>query len=167
MTQTALPDCSSASVQIRPSVSGHCWAVKNWLVVPLIVGLPIGGVVHGEHRGLGLRRDRADAGDLILDRGDVVHVEIGRLRAAAAAAEALAGADLEDVGAEAGNLLGHRRGRALAQGHHRHHRGDADDDAEVVRKERSMCRLISRTARMMVVKNIRPAHRSPGEGRGP
>ena len=93
-------------------------------------GLPVGGVADGEARRLRLRRDRADAGDLLLDRLDVGHVEIGRLRPAAAAAEALAGADLQDVGAEARNLLGDRRGRALAERHHRHHRGDADDDAE-------------------------------------
>src|ERR1051325_7549411 len=37
MMQTALPDCSSASVQIRPSVRAHCWAVKNWAVVPPIL----------------------------------------------------------------------------------------------------------------------------------
>ena len=79
---------------------------------------------------LGLRRDRADAGDLLLDRLDVGHARNRAPAAAAAAAEALAGADLEDVGAEAGDLLGDRRGRAVAERHHRHHRGDADDDAE-------------------------------------
>ena len=45
-------------------------------------------------------------------------------------AEALARANLEDVGAKAGNLLRHCFRRAIAERHHRHHRGDADNDAE-------------------------------------
>src|SRR3546814_14437649 len=38
--------------------------------------------------------------------------------------------DLEDVRAEARNLVRHGLRRAVAERHHRHDRGDADDDAE-------------------------------------
>ena len=59
-----------------------------------------------------------------------VAVKSQNLAAAATAAETLPRADLQHVGAERRDLLLHRRGGRLAERHHRHHRRDADHDAE-------------------------------------
>ena len=44
--------------------------------------------------------------------------------------QALPGADLQQVAAQPGDLAAHRRRGALPQRDHRHHRTDADDDAQ-------------------------------------
>src|SRR6202008_317635 len=56
--------------------------------------VPIVAFVDRGARALGLWRDRADAGDLLRDGGDVFGLEVGRAGAAAAPAKALAGAKL-------------------------------------------------------------------------
>ena len=93
-------------------------------------GGPVRRVAHGEPGRLrhGDRRD--DARDLVADGSDVVHLEVGRRRTAAAATKSLSRTNLEQVRAEPGDLLAHCRRRALAERHHGDDRGDADDDAE-------------------------------------
>ena len=90
MTQTALPACSSASVQIRPSVSAHCWAVKN---CGGRCRSPVGGVARPQITVTTgpAARPRARRRSALSIASTSRHVEVGRLRPAAAAAEALAG----------------------------------------------------------------------------
>src|SRR3546814_15277176 len=72
--------------------------------------------------------DGFDPGNLLRNGVHVRHFESGRTRPAAAAPKALAWADLQDVGAQAADLFLYGGGCAVAQGHHRNDRGQADDD---------------------------------------
>jgi hypothetical protein len=102
--QTAAPARSSASENSRP------WAR---------VQLPIDSHCSGGH-----------AADLGGDGLGVALLEQGRAGASTARPHALAGSYLQEVGAQARDLVLHGHGGAVADRDHRDHRADANDDAQ-------------------------------------
>ena len=152
--QTALPDCSSASFQIRPAVSAHCWAMKNCAVVPFTVVCQLAALCTASTEdcacGATARTPAtcswiASTSDISKSGacapppprpkpwpGRICRMFAPRLEicSATAAVAPLPSVTMVTTAATPITM------------------------PSTVRKERSMCRRISRTARMMVVKNI-------------
>ncbi len=92
--------------------------------------LSIGREIAEQDRLVGLDARRHAVGVRLLRDGFGIGGHQGADAALAAVAEAGARIDVDRVGADRGDVLEHGLLRALAEGDHGDHRGDADDDAE-------------------------------------